>query len=69
MVYPHLDWIRNVIGDEACFTNAFQFKLRNHWVHLLAATLSMLIVALVTSLILSEIRKPSNNLAPKSPTK
>lgn len=61
-IYPHLDWILNLIGDERCITKAFQPE--TPWTHLQPVALSILsiaLVALVAYLIIVELNKPRND--------
>ena len=58
LVYPHLDWIRSLIGDERCIANAFQLEPEKLWAHLQAVALSILSIALTTYLILTDLKKP-----------
>lgn len=56
-VYPHLDWIRHLIGDERCITTAFQLDPKKLWVNLLAVAQSFLIIALAAYLIVCELKR------------
>ena len=61
-IYPHLDWIRALMGDERCITNTFRIEPSGLWAHLLAIAMSILCIALTAYLILTERIKNSNDL-------
>ena len=59
-VYPHLDWIRALMGDERCITNTFRVEWL--WAHSLAIGMSILCITLTAYLILTERITNSNDL-------
>ena len=56
-VYEHLDWLQNLIGDERCITNSFQFEPEKVWPHLQAIVLSILSIALIIALTQRELER------------
>lgn len=65
-VYPHLDWLRKLLGDERCILNAPSWrpeKFARVGAHLSAIVLATLSTFLIVGLIINGLQKQTTNSA------
>lgn len=57
-VYPHLDWIRSLVGNEMCLMNRWRWKWKEFALYLPVVALSTLATCLIGRLLITELRSP-----------